>query len=198
MILALQLLAAVTCGGLGGAIFTWWINRRFRLPPVLTPNLVLDEGERGMIQQQGGGFEDARYYHLRISNSRRWSPATDVQVFLVRVVERGEDGSSQVTWVGDIPMRWRNQESSTLTRTIGPAADCDLCCVGRSGWIQLLPLIIPYSLPVRRTEPCRLVMSMQVRSTQADSPIFSIEISWDGKWDDGDTEIKQHLKIRMR
>ena len=131
MITLLQLLAALLCGGLGGAVFTWYTNRPFRRPPVLQLRLLREEGEKGKIKHPDGSFEDARYYHVRVSNTRRrWSPATDAQVVLIRMEEPGPDGAFQVTWVGDVPMRWRNQESSPLTRTIGHEADCDLCCVG--------------------------------------------------------------------
>jgi hypothetical protein len=164
--------------------------------------LLRDEGEKGKIkyssQTQNGieeRFEDARYYHLRVSNARRWSPANDVQVFLVRMEEPGPDGALQVTWVGDVPMRWRNQEVSPLTRTIGHDADCDLCCVGKGKWLSLLPLIVPLSLNARRQERCRIVASLEARSNQTDSPIFRIEMSWDGDWEDGDTEMQRQLKI---
>ncbi len=193
----LPLLIAVVCGGLGGAIFTWFTNRKFRLPPVLTLALVRDEGERGRIGGPTG--ENARYYHLRVSNSRRrWSPATDAQVFLTRLEEPGPNGVFQAVWVGDIPMRWRNQESSPLTRTIGANADSDVCSVGEKGWMRLMPLITPFSMVAeKKTGPWRVALLLQVRSAQADSPFFRAEISWDGVWEAGDTEIKRHLKIKV-
>jgi hypothetical protein len=93
-------------------------------------------------------------------------------------------------------MRWRHQEVSPLTRTIGHDADCDLCCVGKERWLSLLPLIAPLNLDARREQRCRIVVSLQARSNQVDSPIFRIEIAWDGDWDDGDTEMRRHLRIR--
>jgi hypothetical protein len=194
---SLTLLVAILCGGLGGAVFTWFANRRFRLPPVLQMRLVRREGERGRIRHADGSFENARYYHLRVSNSRRWSPANDVQVFLTRVEEPGPDGMFQVSWVGDVPMRWRNQESSPLTRTIGHEADCDLCCVREGRSLDLQPLITPFSLNAQKNEGCRIALLLQARSTQADSDIHRIEISWDGNWEDGDTEIQRHLGITV-
>lgn len=29
-----------------------------------------------------------------------------------------------------------------------------------------------------------------------DSPIFRVQIAWDGKWEDGDQEMKRHLIIK--
>ncbi len=184
-------------GGFGGAVFTWFANRKFRLPPVLKLRLVRREGERGRIGGPTG--QNARYYHLRVSNARRrWAPATDVQVFLTRLEEPGPNGIFQVVWVGDVPMRWRNQESSPLTRTIGADADCDLCSVGEQGWMSLMPLITPFSMVAQKTIPWRVVLLLQVRSTQADSRFFHVEISWDGLWEPGDAEIQKHLTIDVQ
>src|SRR2546430_1853369 len=91
----------------------------------------------------------------------------------------------------------QNQEVSPLTRTIGPETDCDLCSLGKEKVFSLLPLIIPLSLAARREEKFRMVISLQVRSTQADSRIFRIGISWDGNWEDGDIEIQRHLKVTI-
>jgi hypothetical protein len=186
------------CGGLGGAVFNWFVNRRFRLPPVLQLKLLRPEGERTPIRSEDGTLEDARFFHLGLSNERRWSPATEVQVFLTRVGEPGPDERFQVSWVGEVPMRWRNQESSPLTRTVGHEADCDLCYLRRGGALHLLPLIVPNSLQAQRQSKCRLALFLQARSTQADSAVFRAEIAWDGEWEDGDAETQRHITIRVQ
>lgn len=191
-----QLIVAVICGGLGGAIFTWWANRKFRMPPVLRLRLTRKEGERVKINAPGG-MEDGRFFHVTASNSRRWSPAHDVQIFLTRLDEPGPDGTFHPTWVGDLPMRWRNQESGPLTRTIGHEYDSDICSVTKGQRLQIMSLILPFNLNPVRTGACRLALFLQARSTEADSPMYRLEISWDGLWEDGDTEIQKHLTIRI-
>jgi hypothetical protein len=190
-----QLIVAVVCGGLGGAVFNWFVNRRF--PPILRLRLHRPEGEKGQIRLDADTLEDARFYHLRISNLRRWAPATDTQVFLIRVDEPGPDGNFRTAWVNDVPMRWRNQESSPLTRTVGTDADCDLCFLRKGKVLTLLPLIVPFRLQAQRFAKSNLALFLQARSTQADSPVFRVEISWDGEWEDGDTEIQRHLTIKV-
>jgi len=49
------------------------------------------------------------------------------------------------------------QESAPLTRTIGHEADGDLCCIGKCGWLSLLPLIVPFSLNAHRRQSCRMI-----------------------------------------
>jgi hypothetical protein len=197
-VLTLQLLAAILCGGLGGAVFTWFTNRRFRLPPVLRLRLLREQGEKEKNQLPDSSFEEVRYYHVRVSNERRGSTATDVAVFLTRVEEAGSDGLFQVKWIGNIPVRWRNQQASPLTRTIGHDADCDLCCVGKTRWLSLMPLFTPFSLNARRTTACRLLVSLEARSTQIDAAVFLIEIDWDGEWADDDTVMEMHLRFKDR
>jgi hypothetical protein len=190
---------AALCGGLGGAVFTWWANRNFRKPPELSLRLARDEGEPNQIAYSDGSFEDARYYHMRVSNARRrWSTATDVRVFLTRMDEQGPDGTFQLAWVGDIPLSWRNQQTSPLTQTVGADTDCDLFFLGDRRRLRIETLFTPNSMRAERNDSCRVALFLQARSTQVDSPMYRVEISWDGTWEPGETEIQRHLRIAIQ
>jgi hypothetical protein len=169
-------------------------------PPLLDMQLLSLEGEKGIIKyfSKDGTVvrsEDARYYHVRITNRRRFTPAHNVQVFLIRLEEPGPDGQFRVVWAGEIPMRWRNHEINPSSMTIGHSVDCDLCTVGRDKWLSLSPLIVPHTLNAIRQDKCNLIVSLQTRSDKADSSICRIRVSWDGQWEDGDKEMKQHLAV---
>jgi hypothetical protein len=175
-------------------------------PPRLTLRLVKPEGENGKERRVVGfergephdELEDVRYYHLKVSNERRrCSPANMVQVFLIRTEEPGPDGKLQITWTGDVPMRWRDQELFPLARTIGRPADCDLCCVGKGKWLELRPLKSHYSLNVKRQEKSLIVLSLQARANEADSDILRVQIAWDGGWEEGAQEMKRHLIVSV-
>lgn len=165
--------------------------------------LLSHEGEFGKIRHAPRSFtepiehfEAARYYHVRVSNEWRFiSPARDVQVFLTRVEEPGPGGTLQPTWVGQIPVTWRNPSISPVIRTIGHEYDCDLCSVGENRWLSLSPLIIPFNLNVRRDAPCTMVVWLQAKSVQTDSPVCRIQLAWDGQWDPGENEMKRHLVL---
>lgn len=188
------------------ALFGQAFRTKF-FPPRLALQLLSPEGERTQVRLEWyehgvsgvaqSRMEDARYYHLRVSNKRRWSPANNVQVFLVRVEEPGPDGDLQLKWIGDVPMRWRHQEVFPPVRPIGPAADCDLCCVVKGKWLELLPLIAPFNLEVKRRERCVVVLSLQARGNESDSSIVRVQISWDGGWEDGAQEMKHHLTVKL-
>jgi hypothetical protein len=101
------LLIACLCGGLGGAVFNWYVNRRFRLPPVLRLRLLRDEGEKGKIKYSSQTqneieerFEDARYYHLAsqmpgAGHRRTMSKCFDGVFGLRRAYARPQPGASK-------------------------------------------------------------------------------------------------------
>lgn len=185
------------------ALFGEWI-RAHLFSPKLELELKSLFGEKTTVilqwQDKNGEThqdpEDARYYHVKVTNHSRWPNATQVQVYLTRVEEPGPDRNLQITWAGEIPIHWRHQAIHPLSRTIGHAIDCDLCSVVKEKWVQLHPLIVPNNLEVIRRNPTTMVVSLQARSNEGDSKITKFEISWDGKWDDGDKEMTQHLIVK--
>ncbi|MFZ3091218.1 MAG: hypothetical protein WA240_11425 [Nitrospirota bacterium] len=115
---------------------------------------------------------------------------------MLRVEEPGPDGELKISWSGEIPIQWMHQQIHPLARTIGPAANCDLCSVVKGKWVQLHPLIVPNNLAAVRREPTTMVVSLQARANEGESAITRFQISWDGKWDDGETEMARHLVVR--
>lgn len=199
--------------------WNWWVNLgvaigtllavlvalfgdRFRanfFPPRLKIKLLETGGEKTILTHSNAGVmehvDDVRYFHLQVWNERRWSAANGVQVFLTRLDEPGPNNQLQVAWVGNVPLRWRDQEVVPLTQTIGAAKDCDFCMVGRKDGLSLMPLILPNNLSAHRQGKCRFVARLQARSNEADSEVMRIEVAWDGVWEDSDTEMRRHLVV---
>jgi len=92
-------------------------------------------------------------------------------------------------------MRWRHQEVFPLARTIGADADCDLLSVVEDGWLELSALIRPFNLQARRHEPCKLVLTLEARSNEANSVPLRVAVHWDGRWERGETEMARHLVL---
>ena len=171
--------------------------------PELQLRLLKPEGEETRVTlrsskdgQEKMRDEDARYYHVQVTNKRRWPVANQVQVHLLRVEEPGPDNQYKVVWEGDVPLSWRHQEIHPLARIVGHAADCDLCSVIKGKWLQLHPLVVPFNLNALRREPTQLRVLLQARSVEADSKHLAIEISWDGQWADGEKEMMRHMVVR--
>ena len=195
--------AAGTIGAVLVALFGQAFRAKF-FPPQLSLRLLNPQGEKTRVRltpPQGtdadSRMEDARYYHLRVSNTRRWSPANQVQVVLLRVEEPGPNDAFQITWTGDIPLGWRHQVLFPPSRTIGAEADVDLCSVVKDKWVELHTLIAPFNLEVRRRSPSTLVLYVQARGNECDSPVLRIRIAWDGKWHDGSEEMRRHLIVEQ-
>jgi len=149
--------------------------------------------EKGEQEQR---TEDARYYHMRVTNQARWPSSNQTQVFLQRVEQPGPDGALQIKWDGEVPMEWTHQSIYPLARTIGPDAYCDLCSVGEGKWIRLHPVIAPNSLEIIYRTKTVLVLSLQAKGNEGESPIARFKIAWDGIWEDGETEMARHLVVK--
>jgi hypothetical protein len=184
---------AVAVGTIGAvllALFGQAFRAKF-FPPKLT--LQLDQDSE--LSYEGEEKIPARYYHLRVANSRRWSPTHEVRVVLLEYWEPGPDGRLQLAWQGDIPFGWRHQAVFPLLRTIGGKAYADLCSVRKDVVLRIHVLIRPYNLKTERKEKSTLVLTLQARGVEADSNVLRIRIIWDGGWHDGEAEMRRHLIV---
>lgn len=146
----------------------------------------------------------ARWYHLTVNNSRRWSPANGTEVYLTRVQNENAAGRFVTSWAGNIPLQWRNGAALGKTALIlGPAAEADLCYAvrdvepERTKWVELSPLLTPSNLAVRYTESFKIIVTLQARSVESDSNVLQVQIAWDGKWSDDDGEMANHLVVGL-
>ena len=165
--------AIATLGAVFVALFGDWIKSRL-FSPKLVLNLRNAIGEKTTVTSQWQtdlGLqqrnEEARYYHVRVSNQVRWPSANQTQVYLLRVEEPGPDGELQVAWSGELPVQWTHQAIHPVARTIGSGAYCDLCSVVKDKGIQLHPLIVPNNFPSPISAAKTLVVSLQARPRHA-------------------------------
>lgn len=196
-----QLAIAIgTVGAVAVALF-----RDKLLSFVFPPRLLLElKDERGtktrtFLKNPDDGTQRetvGRWYHGRVKNGRRWSPAAEVQVFLLRVEEPDATDEYKLTWDGEMPIRWAHQEIHPLARTIGYAADCDLCSVIKDKWVALHPLIEPLQLTVRHRGACNLIATFQARGVQGDSNKLRLQIAWNGNWSDDSEEMARHMVVK--
>ena len=203
--LAVQIAVAIgTIGAVVVALFQSQLRLKFA-PPRLTISLLSPRGYRtdvhlfppGTNELSQSRIESARFYHIQVENKRRWSTANQVQVFLTRIDMPGPDGDMRIAWLGEVPMRWRYQDANPIARTIGPDAQCDLCSVVKEKFLRLETLIRPTELPCEWREPTNVVVYLQARSVEVDSPVIRVKIAWDGKWQDGDLEMGDHMVVEQ-
>lgn len=196
-IISQYLVAIGTIGAVIAALFGDYLLDKF-WPPKLQLQHLDPEGDLTTLRNVASGayIDDARYYHVQVSNDRHWRPATNLDVRLVQVEEPGPDGQPQVKWVGDSPICCRDQHLHPLRHTIGSSLDFDICSVLKNAMrLQLHPIVAPNNLRTQRVGPCHLVLWLQAKSTEGDSEIMRFKIDWNGQWHDGEREMRDNLKI---
>jgi len=184
-------IAVGTIGAVLVALFGQAFRARF-FPPQLKLGLVSTEGEAVVGRNTSGRTLKMRYYHLRVSNDRRWSPAHGVRIVLLQVEELGPDGMNQVRWTGDVPFAWRHQQLFPVERTIGAPSDLDLISVSEEPILTIHLLLEPLNLQVRRHTQTTFVLKCQARGNESDSDPLAIKVAWDGNWHE---DMSGHLAL---
>jgi hypothetical protein len=197
---ALATIAAVIVALFGNQI-------RARLwPPLLRISLDNATGVPSGATIKGEGTEistKSRWYHIRVENERRLSPATDVRLLLLKFEDLNAAGQFFVLWVGEAPLQWRHQQVKPLTPTIGPQEFSDLCSVVQksssgSPGLALHPLIRGLDLTTKWHSSRTFAITLQARSIETDSNRLRVEIAWDGEWADDSDAMGRHLVIKTK
>lgn len=186
--------AGVVATLLLGVLAIWGESLRARFTgPRLTVRLFKSEGE--LITIATGS--PARYYHLRVVNTRPSALATNVRVVLTKVARPAADG--QMRWeplTGPVPFRWQHAEMLPENITIGPPLNADL------GFLVQSSTAFPLSLPLAPNNLNALVrkgetlgVEVQALSDQTMSKPLRVSISWDGNWSDDSIQMTKHLVV---
>ncbi|MGC9994616.1 MAG: hypothetical protein ABSE79_04790 [Terriglobia bacterium] len=191
--------AAATLGVVLLALFGTQL-RAWLWPPNLYATLADPEGEpTGYKGKDADGKEVGEithYFHLRVANSRKWSPATDVSLHLVAIEEPGPDDKLETRWVGNVEFPWRHRKHyPEAQRRIGKSIDYDLCTLSQSG-VRLYPIAAPNSFKSRWEHKCRFVACFEIHSTEIDVASIRIQIAWDGIWDE--KNVKGHFRVEFK
>jgi hypothetical protein len=147
----------------------------------------------------------SRWFHIRVTNARKWADAADVQVFLTRIEKPNAADLFTAIWIGEVPLKWRFMTAANPapTRAIGHDAEADLVALLKRGattlqpFLQLQPLYISSSLPVHHVGQSKLRLILLARgSRRAVSNPLVIEIAWDGQWPEKGEDPTQHIVVR--
>jgi hypothetical protein len=142
-------------------------------------------------QQQTNGI----WYHVRAVNESRWHPVTRVHIFLLSIEAPDDSGEFKEIWAGDAALGWRH-EANSEPKDVGYPVECDLCHVLRGAAEVRLSPITKGRAPDTLAGPFKISVTLQARGIEADSNLLRLEISWDGRWADGMTEMKRHLVVK--
>ena len=180
------------------ALFGDWLRGR-----LFRPKLVLSlkdiSGTYTPIEATKPGGETlkrmSRWYHVVVSNQRRLSPATDVQVLLLRVEE--PDGLNQfaVKWNGELPLPWRQGSLYPMLRSVTYPIEADLFYVLENEYMELCTVIQAFALQNRKKPPVKLRLTLQAKSSEVDSNLLHVTLGWNGNWVEDQIQMQSHLTI---
>ena len=184
-VLATLLLAAIAIWG--DRIRQRWLRPKLRL--------VLDEPT---LTSHSGPDSKGWYYHLRVVNDRRASPATNVRVLFQQMLKKGADDTWQERrFTGPVQVMWRWPDYIPQFTTIGPDEYSAFACIVEGDKALQLRL---YWYPNNLTPfiPPREITRLQFKAVSdiAESNVLTIEIAWDGQWEQGSTEMARHMIIK--
>jgi hypothetical protein len=206
-----QALSAVaTVAAVYVALFGGWIRHKLT-PPKLRISLLSTEGKETdalmLNPNEPSGPPvptPSRWYHVRVTNDRKWAEATEVQVWLVRIEELDAAGQFRATWAEEVPLKWRYMTvvNPAATRVVGHDQHADLIAFYKRGvttlhpFLQLQALLIPSRLNIHRTGDCRLRLVLAARGREAVSNELTVDVGWNGRWPESAEDAVRGIVIR--
>ena len=186
--------AAAALGTLAAVVVALWGDwfRSVLAAPKLGIALRDPAGE---LTVQNDGIK-VRYYHLRVWNSRRWAPATNVTVYIRLLEDLGPDRNWRRAMAsGPIPLVW--QFGPSTIPFIGQERFCDLARIVQDQDFRITTQFLPNNFAGRLLTAGQLRAQFVALANNAESPPVTIEFSWDGSWVDGAEEMAGRLVVRQ-
>jgi len=172
----------------GHIIRVRWLGPKLRLA------LKNPKGEVSM-------FSDSvvsRYYHLRVWNERRASPAHNVRVVIKSLYRPNADGTmSQTSLSGPLQLTWQFQGSNPQFQTIGAELTCDLGFLRQGEHFKLSTLFHHISFDPTVKKGQKMIVGLIALSDEGESNELGLEIAWDGTWSDDSDEIVKHMVVKQ-
>lgn len=172
--------------------------------PDLRLELVKATGERERFgldgRSPGEEFQlpptSRRIYRLRVLNRARYPAAQEVEVLLTHIDRQGPDGQPQLGPTGSLPLMWRYQALYPRSRVIGYATELEIDLLLASRDEILLAPMEPPTFSLTMYGEQHFWITAVARGLNAQSRPLRLKVDWDGRWDPGDTEMGQHLRVR--
>lgn len=195
MVLATFLLAFI-------ALFREWILCRLwppkvRIEPYMLEGVLVDVRDPKTSQPRGKG----RWYSLAVVNERRWQTPRKCQVLLVAISRRNpSDGRFyRVPLACPLPFWWSPaRKASDLQMILRPTVFDFVFLRERGDRVE--PGLRYFTNDfedrgfVKASETVRYELEVVAEGRLSHSPCI-YEVTWDGEWREGDSEMAKHLKI---
>ncbi len=188
---------SVAIGTIGAVIVALWGNRlshMFGLGPKLNLSLVDAQGE---LVIPTGRSDSLRYYHVKVFNSHKWSPANNVRVMITGLFTLAADGNLvRHKMVGSLQLMWRFANVHPQYSVVGPDDYADLGYISDGKDFVLTPFVRPNNFPHSLSAKQKMVVELQAFADNTESLPLCIEISWDGVFTEDTLEMAKHLVVK--
>jgi len=192
---------AVAVGTLAVAVLAIWgdqVRHLLDLGPHLNLSLHEPSGELVDIPEADGTTTQARYYHLRVNNSHRWTLATNVRLVIIGLARPAADGALILQpLIGPQQLMWRQASHHTTFSVVGPDDFCDLGYLKRGEHFRLTPFVPLNGSSGSVMANERILVELRALADNAESPSIFVEISWDGRWSEDTGEMGRHLVVKQ-
>lgn len=139
----------------------------------------------------------SRYFHLRVWNERRATPAHNIRVVIKSIYQPSADGTmSQTPLSGPLQLAWRFQGSNPQFQTIGAESICDLGYLRKGEDFKLSTFIHHISFDPIVKKGQKIIAALVALSDEGESNELKLGISWDGKWCDDSDEFVKHMVVK--
>jgi len=186
--------AGVVASVIVAVLAVWGDFFRSRLAgPKLHVGLLNPDGER----TSWTGNIPTRFYHLRVSNGRRWAPARNARVVVTKLARAAADQTFAVLPLsGPLQLTWQFPKTSPQYSVVGPDHTCDLGYIRPDRDFTLSPYVTPNNFQGVVRAGDRMRVEIQAVADNAESEPLFLEIAWDGTWNDDTTEMRRHLVVK--
>jgi hypothetical protein len=134
-----------------------------------------------------------------VRNSRPWADVRNVEVFVVTIQTLRHDDTWQVIGSSNpVPMKWQYEyfHAYQAYQPMGRERFCDLGRIDRTRGFSLQTRFSPDDLSGELKKAGRFRATFIARAGGSESPPLTVEVAWDGNWDDSDSEMAKHLVIQ--
>jgi hypothetical protein len=125
------------------------------------------------------------------------APANNVRVLLTKILKKSPDGLwLEQTFSGPVQVTWNLHLDRSMYATIGPDDSAVFGNLEKSARSFILQLYYyPNNLEgtIESNQPTRLVF--KAVSDTAESKELTIEVEWDGVWEEDRIKMKGHCKV---
>jgi len=168
---------------------------------LLAPKLELflhdPEGDRIDMRAADGTTVPSRWYHLRLTNKRRFAVAHNARVVVTAISRPAADHSMELQRrSGPIQLVWQHGRLLPQYLTLGPDRICDLGRLEKDNAFRLELMLVPNNADpcVRKGEEMWVEVVGQADETETKPLLLSI--TWDGTWSEDTSDMKKHLVVK--